>query len=112
MLNNKKAQVGETATWLVATVLIVVMILFFVFGASLLAETKGIEKFKESVFSESIFQGDDIFLRKSLYTYNSVSKSSEKIIIEGKLKEMESQDKLNLPLNETKSEIILGANRE
>jgi len=104
MLNNlnEKAQIGTTVSWLVATVLIVVILLFFIFGASLLAKTKDISNFRESLFSESEFKGDDIFLKKSLYTYNLIGLKAEKRLVEEVLIKNEEEGNFNLPLNETK----------
>lgn len=69
-MKNKKAQVGETVTWVIATVTIVVILMFFIFGASLLGSTKGILKYKNSVFSKSSYVGDNILLKKSVETYS------------------------------------------
>ncbi len=39
---NKKAQVGETLTWIVATLVIIGTLLIFVYGSILLAKSKSI----------------------------------------------------------------------
>lgn len=70
---SKKAQVGETITWIVATIVIVVVLIFFMFGASMLGSTKNIGEVKESLFSKSESFGEDIFLKKSIYTYLSLN---------------------------------------
>lgn len=36
MLNNKKAEIGETITWLVATVIIIVVLIIFVYASNVL----------------------------------------------------------------------------
>lgn len=78
MLNNKKAQVGETVTWIVATIVIVVVLIFYIFGASMLGSTKSVGGVKDSIFSRSQSFGDNIFLKKSIYSYLLVSSESLK----------------------------------
>jgi len=40
MLNSKKAQVGETVTWIVATIVLIAILLIFIFASSILAKSK------------------------------------------------------------------------
>lgn len=71
MLNKKikkKGQVGETVTWFIATIVIVLVLTFFTFGASYLASAKSVLDYSEAVFSEIKYKGDDIFLKKSIYS--------------------------------------------
>ena len=106
MLNkNNRGQIGDTLTWLIATVIIIAVMLFFIFGASTLGQTKKIGDYKRSLFSESSFEGDDLFLKKSLFTYNLVQQDSKREIIMDDLIEWEKQEKFDLLLNETKVEI-------
>ena len=42
MLNNKKAQIGETMTWIVATLIIIVIMGIFIYASTLLAKTKSL----------------------------------------------------------------------
>ena len=42
MLKNKSAQIGETMTWLVATIVIVVILILSVYAALILAKVKHI----------------------------------------------------------------------
>lgn len=42
MLNNKKAQIGETMTWVIATIIIVVIMSIFIYTSTLLAKTKSV----------------------------------------------------------------------
>lgn len=42
MLKYKKAQIGETLTWIVATILIIVILLIFVYIATALSPLKAI----------------------------------------------------------------------
>lgn len=67
-MKSKKGQVGETITWIVATVAIVVILIFFIFGSSLLGSTKSILKYRPNLISSSISMGDNILLKKSVET--------------------------------------------
>lgn len=55
--NSKKAQVGSTITWIVATVIIVVVLLITVFVANSLGKSKDIEysQEKDTLASKSFF---------------------------------------------------------
>ena len=66
---DKKAQVGDTLTWLVATIIIFVFLLLFILGASLLGKTKSLSPYKPDLFSKSSYKIHDAFLTKSLFTY-------------------------------------------
>lgn len=41
--NNKRAQVGESITWVVATIILIVVLIIFVYVASALAKVKEIK---------------------------------------------------------------------
>ena len=43
MLNSKKAQVGETVTWIVATIVLIAILLIFIFASSILAKSKSLK---------------------------------------------------------------------
>jgi hypothetical protein len=103
---NKKGQIGETVTWVIATVIIIVILVFFIFGASLLGETKDIKTFRESLFSDSSYQGDDLFLKKSLFAYFNTQRELNKRYIDRWLLEEESEKEFEFSVNETKKEII------
>ena len=66
---TKKAQVGDTIMWIISTIIIVVMLIIFVFGSSLLAETKSLLKYREKIVSQESGFSYDLILSKSLYTY-------------------------------------------
>jgi hypothetical protein len=51
MLNNKRAQVGESITWVVATIVLIILLIVFIYASILLSKTKYI-KFDEKVNSE------------------------------------------------------------
>ncbi len=39
---NKKGQVGETMTWVIATILLIVILFIFIYASTLMAKTKNI----------------------------------------------------------------------
>lgn len=106
MIKNK-GQVGETLTWIVATIIIIIMIIFFIFGASLLGETKKIGEYRSSLTSSSTFEGSAPFLMKSLFTYALMSSTTNRLIIDRTLSKMAEEGDFALNYNETKKEILL-----
>jgi len=42
-LNNKKAQIGETLTWMISTIIILVLLIIFVYSTISFAKAKNIE---------------------------------------------------------------------
>ena len=44
MLNSKKAQVGESVTWIIATLIIVMILLIFIYASVILGKTKTIKR--------------------------------------------------------------------
>ena len=104
---NSKGEIGETLTWIVATLIILVVMIFFIFGASLLGGTKKVEGFRESLTSGKTFEDNDIFLKKSLFTYVSSNSDTERLIIEDGLWELSLEGKFDLNYNETRREILI-----
>lgn len=102
---KKKGQIGDAVTWIVATVVIVVIMIFFIFGASLLAETKTI-KFKDSLFSSEGDAGDDIFMKKSIFSYIKTTKDHLKKKILRDMDLRAAKKEFKIPYNETKTEIM------
>lgn len=102
---NKKGQVSDAVTWIVATVAIVVIMMFFIFAASLFSETKVVDKYKSSLFSSGEDLGEDIFLEKSLYTFVLTKAESKKSQIMSYLEQRDSKKEFKSPLNESRKEI-------
>lgn len=106
-MKNKKGQTGETLTWIVATIIIIVLLAFFLFGSSLLGKTKIItNKFRETLTSKQTFEGSDLFLKKSLFTYTSLGTGSDKTSIDRFLYNLSLQGYFNLNYNSTRDEIV------
>jgi hypothetical protein len=82
MLNkNKKAQVADSVTWIVATIVIIVLLVLFIFGASMLGSTRVVKgEFRESLLSKSYADKTDLFLVKSLITYYQLDEAGKKYL--------------------------------
>ncbi len=103
---NSKGQIGETLTWIVATLIIIVILVFFILGSSLLSGTKKVgDTFRESLTSSQVFEGTDLFLKKSLFTYVSLKSSSDQLVLDKKLSKMSEAGDFSLDYNSTKKEI-------
>jgi|APSaa5957512576_1039674.scaffolds.fasta_scaffold31073_2 hypothetical protein len=77
--NNSRGQVAETITWIVATLIVILLLVFFIFGASMLGSTRVVKgDFKESLISKSVTSEADLFLKKSLISYYSLSGENTK----------------------------------
>lgn len=106
-IKNIKAQVGETITWVIATIIILAILMFFIFGAVTLSSTKSLnEGFKVSFVSSEVFEKGDAFLKKSIFTYQKIEKKEDKEFVWKKLEKMENKSEFNLGLEETSKEIM------
>ncbi|MCX6749426.1 MAG: hypothetical protein NTW17_01625 [Candidatus Pacearchaeota archaeon] len=90
---NKRAQMGETITWVVATVIIIAVLIFSIYLASLLANTR-----KTLVFA-SEERSEDIVMEKSLFAY-FLADESQREIIYNELKKKDFSADLDAKLNE------------
>jgi len=59
---NKRAEIGTTMTWVIATIIIVIMLLIFLLGASLLAKLKKTEVAGGNLFVTSDYMRTDKWL--------------------------------------------------
>lgn len=109
MLRCKRAQLGDTLTWLVATIIIFVILFFFIFGSSLMGRTKDVGRFKESIFSKSSnIESYDDSLSKSLYTYHQIEDSREKADFYRYLEEKQNQSGFEVNLRDRSVDIKRG----
>ncbi|MCK9595598.1 hypothetical protein M0R19_00205 [Candidatus Pacearchaeota archaeon] len=86
MLNyklGKKGQVGETVSWIVATLVIVGILLIFIYFSTLIAKTKLIELRDFKFGSEEKI---DLLSQKNSFAYN-ITNNKNKELIENILKE-------------------------
>jgi len=75
---NKKAQVSEIMTWVIATIIILSILLLFVYASSLLAQKTKIIKAKN--LKIDIGKEVDLLETKNLIAYNSASTTDKNII--------------------------------
>ena len=73
-MNQKKGQIGETMTWIVATLIIVFVLLVSIYVSSLLSKTKNIGS--DDFNSEDLRQ--DLLAKKSLIAFLLSENSNEK----------------------------------
>jgi len=102
---GKKGQVGDTVTWVVATIVIIVLLMFFIFGTSLLADARKAINLKDPTTSENSLQKKDLFLEKSLFTYFQIQDLGEKSSIYLRLKNLEEKGFFEESLEEKEAEI-------
>ena len=74
---NKKGQVGETVTWVVATLIIVIVLVSFIYASSVLSKVKVLT----SLSFESELEGN--WMEKKMFFSENLSgaKNKEKIIL-------------------------------
>lgn len=91
MLNNltktKTAQTGDTITWLVATVVIVVILTISIFAASVFFD-------KNKELSSNYFKSTDTLASKSMFSYVATKDSDGKMVYE-QLREGENLNDFN-----------------
>ncbi len=75
---NKKAQISEVMTWVVATLVILCILIIFIYASSLLAQKTKVIKAKDLKvdFGKEV----DLLEIKNLIAYSSASQSDKSII--------------------------------
>jgi hypothetical protein len=96
---NRKAQAGETISWIVATIVIFVILMFFVLGSSLLGGTKKVLAYKDGFFDGADEYNFDSHFQKSVYTYLQV----EDKLLKNKIKNY--FDERDFPFDERQKEL-------
>lgn len=76
---NKKAQLGETMTWFIATIVIIGILIIFTFVSSLFAESKGAIVDLKRVFSGADFTEGDFIKTKTILAFNFNTNDADKI---------------------------------
>ena len=95
MLNkifNKRGQASEAMTWIVATLIIIVLLGISLYAASLLSKLKIIDYGVEE-------RTQDIVMEESLFSYFSVQDSAVKDKIFGTLEKMNNEEKFYADFN-------------
>lgn len=99
-MHNSKGQIGDTMTWIIGTIVIVVVLLFFLFGASLFGSTKTVSGFKDSLFSSAEELNDDSFAQKSVFAYLTTTKETPRQRIKLAIDNWDESE-LSIPANQT-----------
>ena len=73
MSNSKKAQVGETVTWIVATIVLIAILLIFIFASSILAKSKSLKVNLKANSEEDVSWIDS--KTKMAYSLNNANKN-------------------------------------
>lgn len=89
----KKAQIGETMTWIIATIVIIAILIISIYISSLLGEAKSNISYKD------FERKNDLLMEKSLFAYFL---SDESQVIYGRIKEQETYDDLDDKIKEVK----------
>ncbi len=101
---NKKAQIGEAMTWIVATMIIVVVLIFSIYASAKLAESKKIIHYVKGFFSEEYERTDDLIMEKSIFSY-FLAEDNKKEFIYDWIKEQEEADKFYVDFEDKLEEI-------
>lgn len=75
---NKKAQVSEIMTWVVATIIILTILIVFIYASSLFAQKSKIVDAKN--LKIDIGEEGDLLETKNLIAYSSASESEKNLI--------------------------------
>lgn len=89
LIKNKKAQMGETMTWVVATLIILFLLSISIYGASVLANLKSDPS---SALSLGHSRTQDVVMENSLFAYFSVEDGDLKNEIKSNLGELNDQE--------------------
>jgi len=82
MLNNKNAQIGETMTWVIATIIIIAVLIISIYASSLLANTRKTLSYQKEK------KESDLLMEKSLFAY-FLADDTKKNLIYDQLKKQE-----------------------
>ena len=80
---NKHAQVGETVTWIVATLIIIGILMIFIYVSVLISKVKVVSVSSINVDSESTI---DLLSQKTFFAYN-LTNNKDKVLIDNILKQ-------------------------
>lgn len=92
MLNNQRGQTSEAMTWIVATLIIIVLLGISIYASSLLSKLRITNYEKENRFQ-------DVIMEESLFAYFSVQDSSVQEKIFNELEKMSQEEKFYSDFN-------------
>jgi uncharacterized protein (UPF0333 family) len=88
---DKRGQVSDTMTWVVATLIIIVILLVFIYASSVFAKAKGIGRFAKDVFSSGDYEVEvDWIKAKTSFAYRIIQ--GNKAMIDEWINENEAQE--------------------
>jgi hypothetical protein len=76
---NKKGQLSDAMTWVVATMIIVVLLAVFIYASDVLGEANKIEKGVKTLLKGDLEEGIDYFYEKSKFAYKINSDNKNEI---------------------------------
>lgn len=91
MLKSRKAQIGETMTWVIATIAIIGILLIFTFMSSFFAKANGQIVSLKKVFSDDSIEDVDWIKNKTDLAYQK--DPTHKPIIDEWINKMENSEK-------------------
>lgn len=81
MIFNKKAQLSDVMSWIVATLVIIVVLVFFIYASSLLAQKSKVV----GVTGDNLVSGEEDYLESKTNIAHKISSQSQKEIIDSYL---------------------------
>ena len=88
---NKRGQVAETMTWVVATLIIIVLLSISIYAATLLANVKSVSDQGSSFFSLGYSRTQDVVMENSLFFSFQIQDPDKAKILED-LKKMNDRE--------------------
>ncbi len=77
---NKKAQLSDAMVWLLATIAIVVLLVFFVYASDILGKVNSVKVHTKRILWKDISRDKyDFFYEKTLFAYKLNSNNKKKI---------------------------------
>ncbi len=106
-MKNKKAQIADTLAWVIATVIIVVLLVLFIFISSMLASGRVVKgEVRDSLFSKTVSDTTDLSLTKTLITYYTIKDNVVKKALDKELKKINSTLSTKVDYDTRASEIL------
>lgn len=78
-IKNKNAEVGLTMTWVIATIIIIISISFFIFFADLLAKKSAIKSTIDKIGTSEDFEFSEWIKEKTKLAFGLNTNNNEKI---------------------------------
>jgi len=96
MLSNKHAQIGETMTWVGATVAIIIILIFSLFISVKMGESKKIVQGVKGIFTGEYELTQNLLESKSVFAYFLIENEEQKQLLYDKVQGKDKFNKINL----------------